>query len=123
MQKDIKHPLVIEMTLNDEPFKQIDDGIKTVEIRLNDEKRQRLQVGDIIQFIRKDNIEDHLRAKVVALHKFTSFKQLFSSDLTHKTGFAGYTIEKAIDKMHEYYDETNENKYGVLAIEIEVLTK
>lgn len=123
MQTDTKHPLVIEMTLNNEPFKQIDDGIKTVEIRLNDEKRQRLQVGDIIQFIRKDHIEDHLRAKVVALHKFTSFKQLFSSDLTPQTGFYGYTIEEAIEKMREYYDETNENKYGVLAIEIEVLTK
>ena len=120
---DTKHPLVIEMTLNDEPFKQIYDGIKTVEIRLNDEKRQRLQVGDIIQFIRKDHIEDHVRTNVVALHKFASFKELFSSNLTTKTGFAGYTTEEAIDKMHEYYDETNENKYGVLAIEIKVLTK
>lgn len=68
-EDSMMHPLVIEMTLNDEPFKQIYDGEKTVEVRLNDEKRQRLQVGDIIQFLRKDHIEDHIRTEVVALHK------------------------------------------------------
>ena len=107
---DTKHPLVIEMTLNDEPFKQIYDGIKTVEVRLNDEKRQRLQVGDIVQFLRKNHPEHHMRTKVVALHKFASFKELFSSDLMSKTGFEGYTVEKAIAKMREYYNEEDENK-------------
>lgn len=117
----LKHPSVIEMTLYDEPFKQIYNGVKTVEIRLNDEKRQRLQAGDIIRFTRKDHIEDCIRTKVIALHKFASFKELFSSDLISKTGFDGYTTEQSIGKMHEIYDEKKENEYGVLAIEIEVL--
>ena len=117
------HPLVIEMTLNDEPFKQIYDGVKTIEVRLNDEKRQRLQVGDIIQFLRKNHPEDHIRTEVVALKKFSSFLELFSSDLLSKTGFYGYTVEEATSKMYDYYDQADEKMYGVLAIEIKVLTK
>lgn len=120
---DTDHPLIVEMKLTDEPFRLIYDGIKTVEVRLNDEKRRRLQTGDIIQFIRKDHPEDHIRTRVVALYKFATFNDLFSSGLAAKTGYNGYTKEKAIEKMREYYDEADEIKYGVLAIEIEVLTK
>ncbi|MBO4251380.1 MAG: hypothetical protein J5911_01815 [Clostridia bacterium] len=118
-----EHPLIIDMTLTDEPFKKIYDGEKTVEVRLNDAKRQRLQVGDIVQFIRKDHFRDHIRTEVVALYKFDSFAELFRSDLFVKTGFSGCTAEDAADKMYEYYDAADERKYGVLAIEIKILTK
>lgn len=36
-----------EMKLNNEPFNSIKSGMKTIEMRLNDEKRQKLNVGDV----------------------------------------------------------------------------
>lgn len=38
------------MWLDDEPFSKILTREKTIELRLNDEKRQKIQVGDIIFF-------------------------------------------------------------------------
>lgn len=38
-----------EMKLNNEPFKAIKNGTKTLELRLNDEKRKQLIVGDYIE--------------------------------------------------------------------------
>ena len=38
------------MKLNPKPYKMIKDGQKTVEMRLYDEKRQAISVGDIITF-------------------------------------------------------------------------
>ena len=38
------------MKLNNEPFNLIKNGTKTVELRLNDEKRKLLNIGDKIEF-------------------------------------------------------------------------
>lgn len=42
--------MIHEMKLLEDPFEQIKSGAKTVEIRLFDEKRKVLRVGDIIEF-------------------------------------------------------------------------
>ena len=48
---DGKHGAVVHrMSLNEEPFEKISRGEKTIEVRCNDEKRQRLKVTDIILF-------------------------------------------------------------------------
>ena len=40
----------INMKLQNVPFKQIKDGSKIIEVRLNDEKRKTLEINDIIIF-------------------------------------------------------------------------
>ena len=42
--------MVINMKLSSEPFQKIEEGIKTVELRLLDEKRKGIQIGDYIKF-------------------------------------------------------------------------
>ena len=42
--------MAYEMKLNDEPFQKIRDGKKTIELRLFDEKRRKLELGDHIIF-------------------------------------------------------------------------
>lgn len=37
-----------EMKLNNGPFERIKNGTKTIELRLNDEKRQLLKIKDLI---------------------------------------------------------------------------
>lgn len=38
------------MRLYEEPFRLVSNSTKTVEVRLNDEKRQAVQIGDFIEF-------------------------------------------------------------------------
>ena len=42
--------MVHKMTLWNDPFDLIKSGMKTVEMRLNDEKRQSINVGDTLSF-------------------------------------------------------------------------
>lgn len=42
--------MIHEMKLNNEPFTLIKAGTKVIELRLNDEKRRKLAVGDKIEF-------------------------------------------------------------------------
>ena len=41
------------MKLKNDPFIKIKNKTKTIEMRLNDEKRKKINVGDIIEFTRK----------------------------------------------------------------------
>ena len=107
----------IEMKLADEPLELMVSGMKTVEIRLYDEKRKKITVGDTIEFIRL-NGDERVSAKVVALHRFDSFRELFASDLRSKTGFGDLSEADAVEAMYKYYTKEQESKYGVLGIEI-----
>ena len=64
------------MYLNDEPFSCIKNGTKTVELRLNDEKRQLLKVKDLIEFTNRVTLEV-VTVEVMGLYKYSSFEELY----------------------------------------------
>ena len=60
---------VHNMKLYQSPFDNISNGSKTIELRLNDEKRQKINVGDIIEFHNYNDDSKIIKTKVKALHK------------------------------------------------------
>lgn len=111
---------VIEMRLANDPFERIKNGEKTVEIRLYDEKRRAIRLGDDIIFSKLESSAERVVAKVVGLIRFDTFKSLFNSDLFDKTGSRNLSPEAAANSMYKYYTAEQERKYGVLAIEIKM---
>ena len=57
------------MKLLESPYERISSGKKTIEIRIYDEKRQELNVGDIIEFSKLPDLEDKVKVEIVALFK------------------------------------------------------
>ena len=51
------------------PFGMIARGEKTIELRLNDEKRRKIETGDVIRFESTADAEDVLYAAVKALYQ------------------------------------------------------
>lgn len=49
--------MIREMNLHNEPFNLIKQGTKTIELRLYDEKRQQIKVGDTIVFTNRSTNE------------------------------------------------------------------
>jgi len=110
-----------QMNLDDGLFEKIANGSKTIEMRLNDERRQGLKVGDYITFTNNVGGEKMV-TKVVGLHKFADFAELYKTlDLTR----CGYTKEQAAiaspRDMLQYYSAERQAQYGALGIEIQVL--
>lgn len=108
---------LFEMHLADKPFDAIYKGIKTVEVRLYDEKRKEIELNDAIIFYHQQSPLNYLIAKVIALHRYSSFEQLFASELFSKTGSENLSPQEAVDYMYNFYSKEQEEKYGVLAIE------
>lgn len=64
------------MQLTPSPFQMIKEGTKTIELRLFDEKRRKIQIGDIIEFSNTETGEK-IGAKVSAQYVFDSFESLY----------------------------------------------
>ncbi len=104
------------MKLNCAPFEKIRNGSKTIELRLYDEKRRKIKVGDKIIFKNKTS---SFSATVKALHFFKSFEELYAVLPLDKCGYAESELEAASPSdMLEYYSEEQIKKYGVVGIEI-----
>lgn len=108
-----------EMRLHDAPFKLIQAGTKTIELRLYDEKRQQIQVGDEIEFTSRTTGEKQL-TKVVAMHIYSSFADLYRDYDKVSLGYSRDEIAKPED-MEQYYSREEQEKYGVVGIEIHLI--
>lgn len=61
------------MGLYEDPFYSIQAGRKTVEVRLNDEKRRQLTIGDSIEFTLVPNSQKTLTVEIVSLTRYPTF--------------------------------------------------
>lgn len=92
------------------------NGTKTIELRLNDEKRKLLTVGDYIEFTNRVTNEK-LLVEVIDLFKYNSFEELYKHFNKIEMGYS--INEEANPKdMENYYSKEEQEKYGVLGIEI-----
>ena len=105
-----------EMKLNDGPFTNIKNGTKTVELRLNDEKRQLLKIKDLIEFTNRETLEQML-VEIENLYHYPSFDELYKHFDKVSMGYKEDEIADPKD-MEEYYSKDEQEKYGVLGIEI-----
>lgn len=62
-----------EMKLQAEYYNFILNGTKRIEIRLNDEKRQKIKIGDSIKFLKEPELKESFNAKVINLIKYKNF--------------------------------------------------
>ncbi len=109
---------VHQMKLQSVPFEMIKSGEKTIELRLNDEKRQHIKIGDKIVFTNTANRET-LNTTVAKLHRFNSFDELYKSLPLLQCGYTSENVDKATPSdMEQYYSLEEQKKYGVVGIEL-----
>lgn len=110
------------MRLFKEPFEQIKSGTKTIELRLNDEKRRQVKPGDFIEFTETKNPDSKIMTKVIALHSFGSFQELYENLPLLQCGYTEADIADANpEDMNDYYSRELQEQYGVLGIELALI--
>lgn len=116
---NIEKPVTHIMTLRPSPFASIKSGNKVIEMRLNDEKRKLISVGDILSF---ENTDTHeiIYCEVLGLKPFPSFKEMYEYYKPEEIGYAKGDRPDYHD-MAQYYSEEKIAKYGTLAIRIKLL--
>ena len=109
--------MIHKMRLVDFAFNKIKNKEKDIEVRLNDEKRRLIKIGDIIEFTHIDTLET-IKTKVINLYKFDTFEELFNS-FDHKR--LGLKESDNASIMNNFYTKEEQDKYGALGIQIELI--
>ena len=102
-----------KMKLNESPFERIKNGAKTVEFRLYDEKRQKIKIGDQIEFSKLPDLQEKLLVDVIDLYREDTFENLFRKLYKDEE-----EINIKTNSMYKYYSPEQEKQYGVLGIKI-----
>ena len=110
------------MKLNPAPMKMFREGHKTIELRLYDEKRKKISVGDTIKFINTRDVTDTLNVTVEKVFVFNSFDELYKSLPLLECGYTQDNIDRASPcDMEMYYPEEKQNRHGVVGIKVSVI--
>lgn len=110
-----------EMKLQPKYFEYILNGTKRIELRLNDEKRQLIKIGDTIQFVKEPELQTTFEAKVVGLLNYSSFTELFKDFDISVLADSSMTKDELINVLQEFYTPEKQEKYGVLGIKLELI--
>ena len=106
------------MSLYERPFELIKAGSKSIEIRCNDEKRQRVKTGDTITFGKLPDLTEHIVVEVLDLYPFSTFEALYRSFDFAEFGCEGRTMEEMLSATRCTYSAEKEEKYGALGIRV-----
>ena len=106
-----------EMSLRPGPFAKIADGSKRYELRLHDEKRRLISVGDTITFTCTAD-ERRVQVRVTGLLPYPDFAALYAALPMTECGYAPGQVADHRD-MEAYYPPEKQATYGVLAIQVE----
>lgn len=100
-------------------FDYINNGTKRIELRLYDEKRQKINIGDTIIFQKEPELEIIMKVKVVGLLRYNKFEELFRDFDIEMMADKSMTKQELLDVLEEFYTPEKQKEYGVLGIRIE----
>ena len=107
------------MNLQPKYFDFIKGGTKRIELRLYDEKRQSIQLGDIIEFAKSD--DEKFKAEVIGLLQYNSFANLFEDFDISILADASMTKQELLEVLGEFYSEEKQAEFGVIGIRIKLI--
>ena len=106
------------MHLHDGPYKKIEAGTKTIEMRLYDEKRRTMHKGDTIE-IENRVTGQKMEVEIIDMHLFSSFADIYSRWNKIALGYEEGDVAKPED-IEQYYPKDEIESFGVVAIELKV---
>ena len=107
------------MNLQPKYFDFIKDGTKRIELRLYDEKRRQIQLGDIIEFFKSE--DDKIRTEVIGLLRYHSFKDLFEDFSISILADVSMNKDELLKVLSEFYSPEQQVEYGVIGIRLKLV--
>ena len=105
--------------LQEKYYNLLKSGVKTIEIRINDEKRRTFREKNLIKFSNRSNPEDTFTAEIIKLHFAKDFEELCKTISPQQVGFD--TTEELIEVLEEFYSLEEQKLFGVVGIEMKVV--
>ena len=109
----------MKIHLDSDIFEIVEKGTKDIEVRLNDEKRKKLQVGDTLIFLKRPLDDESITKRVKTLEYYSSFEELVEHYEMKRIYLDGCSKATYLKTMERFYTKEEQDKYGVVAITFE----
>ncbi|ASZ16915.1 ASCH domain-containing protein [Bacillus cereus] len=109
-----------EMGLYNKPFQSIQSGKKVYEVRLYDKKRQLIKQGDHIVFTNLTTAAT-MAVKVTEIKRYKNFQAMYEQIDKKLLGCENDSLEEMLESTYKIYTKEQEQKWGTVAIGIEVI--
>lgn len=106
----------MKVHLHPDVFEIVKKGTKDIEVRVNDEKRRMLHVGDTLIFLKRPLEDESITKRVKALEYYNNFEELVEHYDMERIYLKNYTKEMYLNEMTRFYTKEEQDKYGVVAI-------
>jgi len=117
--KDIKPDYT--MNLSEPWFTLITLGLKTTEGRLNKGRFNEMKVNDILEWKNEDFKPRTILTRLTSKKEYASFEDYLKGEGLDKCLPGMPTIEHGLSVYYKYYKKEDEEKFGVVAIRLELL--
>ena len=107
------------MKLQEKYYTYIKEGTKRIELRLFDEKRSSIALGDKISFLNVVTSET-IVTNVVGLLRYITFRELFRDFDIDILADKSMEKDEFLDVMNKLYADQDQEENGVLGIRIEL---
>lgn len=108
-----------KMHLKEPYFSYIKGGTKRIELRLFDEKRRRIDLGDRIEF--SESNDKSIQVRVVGLLRYDSFVDLCKDFDIAILADKAITKDDLIATLDEFYSPEQQVQFGVIGIRFELV--
>lgn len=96
-------------------------GTKRIEIRLFDEKRQLINIGDKIEILKEPDLIESFEVEVVGLLRYKDFESLLHDFDISILSDSSENKDDLLSDLEKYYPKEKQEKYGVLGIIIKLI--
>ena len=110
-----------KMKLQPAYYNFILSGTKRIEIRLFDEKRKKIKIGDTIIFLKEPTLNESFKVKVIGLLRYNTFEDLFKDFDISILSDKSMTKKELISVLEQFYPKEKQEQYSVLGIRIELI--
>ena len=106
----------MKVHLHSDVFEIVKKGKKDIEVRVNDEKRRKLNIGDTLIFLKRPLDDEYIVKTVKALEYYDNFEEVVDHYEMERIYLAGYTKQEYLKEMSRFYTKEEQAHYGVVAI-------
>ena len=119
--KKIKRMNNYSKSLSEPWFSLIKLGLKTVEARLDKGDFSNFKINDIIEWTNDNFNKRRIRTKITNITEYKTFKEYLIDKGLNKCLPSMDTIEDGLSVYYKYYKKEDEELYGIIAIEFEII--
>ena len=109
---------MIEMKVKEEFYNYFITGTKRIEIRLNDEKRKQIKIGDKIKILKEPELKEFFIGDVIGLLYYDNFKDLFNDIDISLLCDKKYKKEEMLSILEKFYPIEEQKNNGVVGIRL-----